>query len=70
MDYATEMEAREGGEIVYRARDGRLAWCLCPGCTTKHASRNKRRTRHDRWAMDGQDWRISEDLARPGSRGF
>lgn len=62
MNYTTEREAREAGELVYRAPDGLLAWCLCQRCTKRHASWNKRRTRHDRWAMVGQDWRIREDL--------
>lgn len=63
MSYS-ETEAREAGVIVFRARDARQAWCLCPDCTTRHARRNKRRTRHDRWAIDGQDWRIHADLRR------
>jgi hypothetical protein len=54
--YTTESEAREAGEIVYRAHNGLQAWCLCPDCTTRHASENKRRTRHDRWAIDGHDY--------------
>lgn len=64
MSYVTEAEARQAGEIVFRAHHGLQAWCLCPPCTAKHASANKRRTRHDRWAINGQDWRIREDLAR------
>ena len=63
MSYKTEAEARDAGEIVFRAHDGSQAWCLCPNCTTRHASKIKRRTRHDRWAVDGQDWRIAADTA-------
>jgi hypothetical protein len=62
MDYATELEAREAGQIVYRSHNGFRAWCLCPECTIRHASKCKRRTKHDRWAIDGQEWRIREDL--------
>lgn len=64
MNYTTETQARDAGEIVFRAHNGAQAWCLCGPCTTKHASANKRRTRHDRWAINGQDWRIRGDLAR------
>ena len=63
-----EVEARAVGELVYRSEDRRAAWCLCPACTERHASGNKRRTKHDRWALFDQDWRIREDLARaPGA---
>jgi hypothetical protein len=58
-----EAAARAAGEIVYRANNGLQAWCLCPECSTKHAGKSKRRTKHDRWALDGQDWRIRDDLA-------
>ena len=51
-------------ELVHRSHNGLRAWCLCPDCSAKHASKNKRRTKHDRWALDGQDWRIHDDLAR------
>lgn len=61
--YDTEVEARSAGATVYRGRSG-VAWCLCSSCTLRHSSKNKRRTKHDRWAMDGQDWRIQDDLAR------
>lgn len=59
----TELQAREAGELVYHGHHGQ-AWCLCPRCTAHHASRTKRRTKHDRWALDGQDWRIKADLGR------
>lgn len=62
-----EVEARAAGELVYRAHGGQQAWCLCPACTERHASRNKRRTKHDRWALAGQDWRIRDDLAKAAS---
>jgi hypothetical protein len=65
MSYKTEKAAREVGEVVFRAHDGQQAWCLCPDCTARHASKNKRRTRHDRWAIACQDWRINADLQRP-----
>lgn len=58
----TESDARAAGQIVYRAHNGQQAWCLCPGCTADHA-KNTRRTKHDRWALNGQDWRIRRDLA-------
>jgi hypothetical protein len=61
-DYDTELEAREAGEIVYRNYGGAQAWCICPECSERHASKNKRRTRHDRWALDGRDDRILSDL--------
>lgn len=61
--YLTEVEARAAGETVYRGPTG-VAWCLCGPCSTRHASPNKRRTKHDRWAITGQEWRIHEDLAR------
>lgn len=64
MSYATETEARAAGEIVFRSCDGQQAWCLCTSCTTRHASGNKRRTRHDLWAIDGLDARIQADLRR------
>jgi len=64
MSYTTEAQARLAGEIVFRAHGGAQAWCLCATCTARHSSANKRRTRHDRWAINGQDWRIREDLAR------
>ena len=64
MNFQTESDAREAGAIAYRNHHGLQAWCLCPGCTTRHASKNKRRTKHDRWALAGQDWRIRADLAR------
>lgn len=51
-------------QIVHRDHNGLQAWCLCADCGAKHASTNKRRTRHDRWALAGQDWRIRQDLAR------
>ncbi|AGC60996.1 hypothetical protein MULP_00967 [Mycobacterium liflandii 128FXT] len=63
MGYTTELEAREAGEIVFRALNGMQAWCLCPDCTARHSSKNKRRTKHDRWAIDGHDCRIRADLA-------
>ncbi|ORW08040.1 hypothetical protein [Mycolicibacter longobardus] len=59
-----ELAARAAGKTVYRNHKGQQAWCLCAECTARHQSRNKRRTRHDTWAIDGQDWRIHEDLAR------
>ena len=64
-DYLTEKAARDAGEVVYRNFGGSQAWCLCSGCTAQHASKNSRRTRHDRWALDGQDWRIRADVRRP-----
>lgn len=67
MSHATEAQARAAGEIVYRSSNGLQAWCLCVECTAQHASKNKRPTAHDRWAIDGQDWRIREDLARRAS---
>lgn len=63
-NHATEAQARAAGEIVFRAHHGLQAWCLCSGCTVRHVSANKRRTRHDRWALAAQDWRIRADLAR------
>lgn len=63
-NHLTEAHARAAGEIVFRTRNGLQAWCLCPGCTARHSSANKRRTRHDRWALVGQDWRIRDELAR------
>jgi hypothetical protein len=51
-------------QIVHRDHNGLQAWCLCADCSAKHATKNKRRTRHDRWALAGQDWRIRQDLAR------
>lgn len=65
-DYTTEQEARDAGELVYRAPDGQLAWCLCRACTLRHARRKKRRTRHDRWAMNGEFDRIREDARKRG----
>lgn len=59
-----ELTARAAGEVAYRSCNGLQAWCLCADCTELHQGKNKRRTRHDRWAIDGQDWRIHEDLAR------
>lgn len=59
---SSEIEARAVGELVYRSDDGQRAWCLCPDCTRRHASSSKRRTKHDRWALDGQDERIAADL--------
>lgn len=64
MSYTTETEARAAGEIVFRDRGDQQAWCLCASCTARHASANKRRTRHDLWAIDGQDARIHADLRR------
>ena len=64
LGYATEIEAREAGELVYRAHDGQQAWCLCPACTIKHSGKRKRRTKHDRWALDRCDSRIRAELAR------
>lgn len=58
-----ELAARAAGEIVYRSHDGLQAWCLCGDCTVRHQSKNKRRTQHDLWALDRQDWRIRDDLA-------
>lgn len=65
MSYATEKDAREAGEIVFRSHGGQQAWCLCVDCTARHASKDKRRTRHDLWAIDGQDCRIRADLRGP-----
>ena len=45
MNYQTEADAREAGEITYRNHHGLQAWCLRPGCTTWHASNNKRQAR-------------------------
>jgi hypothetical protein len=43
-------------------RRGRSPFSYTVGLTDTSA--NKRRTRHDRWAINGQDWRIRDDLAR------
>lgn len=64
MSHVTEAQARAAGDSVYRSSNGLQAWCLCPACTAQHASKNKFHTAHDRWAIDGQDWRILEDVAR------
>jgi hypothetical protein len=37
-------------KIVHRDHHGLRAWCLCSECSARHASNNKRRTKHDRWA--------------------
>lgn len=60
-DEYTEEGAIKAGELVYR--NGQQAWCLCSDCRERHASRNKRRTRHDHWAISGHDRRIYEDVA-------
>lgn len=66
MTTPTESDARAEGRIVYRAHNGQQAWCLCPDCSAHHA-RNTRRTKHDRWALSGQDWRIRRALANPAN---
>jgi hypothetical protein len=63
-DYATEQAARDDGQLVYRNHRGLQAWCLCAECSHRHASKVKRRTRHDHWALAGQDSRIRGDLAQ------
>lgn len=59
--HETEAQARDAGELVYRAHTGQQAWCLCPDCTAQHA-RSSRRTKHDRWALNGEDRHIRSDL--------
>jgi hypothetical protein len=72
-DYATEQAARDDGQLVYRNHRGLQAWCLCAECSRRHDSKTKksrfcmpprRRTRHDHWALVGQDSRIRADLAQ------
>jgi hypothetical protein len=50
------------GQLVHRSHSGLQAWCLCPGCSASHAGHSKRRTKHDRWALAGHDWRIRQEL--------
>lgn len=57
------MDGMSEDKLVYRDHNGLQAWCLCSTCSERHASKNKRRTKHDRWALSGQDWRIHADLA-------
>lgn len=49
--------------LVHRDLNGQRAWCLCPACDASHA-KSPGRTKHDRWALDGQDWRIAAEVAR------